>query len=101
MVEPKFPFSFDKVDVPPSMALLYPAHKNNNHTRVGLGQVCATGMLAIFEFSFCKLLFLFAHKISEISNQNLCCRWKVPKVDGCTLYRYFELKTCTLLEAAF
>lgn len=29
---------------PPSTALLFPAHKNNNHTHVGLGRVCATGM---------------------------------------------------------
>ena len=28
----------------PSTALLYPAFKNNNQTRGGLGRVCATGM---------------------------------------------------------
>ena len=30
--------------VVPSTALLYPAYKNNNQTRNGLGRVCATGM---------------------------------------------------------
>ena len=30
--------------VVPSTALLYPAFKNNNQTRGGLGRVCATGM---------------------------------------------------------
>ena len=38
----KCPFPFDKIVVP-STALLYPAY-NNNQTRGGLGQVCATGM---------------------------------------------------------
>ena len=33
----------DKIVVP-STALLYPASKNNNLTRGGLGRVCATGM---------------------------------------------------------
>ena len=40
---PKCPFPFDKIAVP-STALLYPAYKNNNQTRGGLGRVCATGM---------------------------------------------------------
>ena len=52
-----------------------------------------------FGICFCKLRFHFARKISEISNWNFCCEWKVPTVEGCTVYRYFELKTCTLLEA--
>ena len=43
MVQPKCPFSFDKVDVP-STALFYPAYKNNKQMHVGLGQVCAMGM---------------------------------------------------------
>ena len=42
-VGPKCPFPFDKIVVP-STALLYPACKNNNQTRGGLGRVCATGM---------------------------------------------------------
>ena len=42
-VGPKCPFPFDKIVVP-STALLYPAYKNNNQTRGGLGRVCATGM---------------------------------------------------------
>ena len=50
---------------------------------------------------FVKVPVHFAREISEISNQNFRCQWKVPKVDGCTVYRYFELKTCTLLEATF
>ena len=37
------PFPFGKI-VFPSTALLYPAYKNNNQTRGGLGRVCATGM---------------------------------------------------------
>ena len=40
---PKCPFPFDKIVVP-TTALLYPAYKNKNQTRSGLGQVCATGM---------------------------------------------------------
>ena len=32
----------------PSTALLYPAYKNNNQTRGGLGWVCATGMYRFF-----------------------------------------------------
>ena len=39
----KCPFPFDKIAVP-STALLYPAYKNNNQMRGGLGLVCATGM---------------------------------------------------------
>ena len=35
--------SFDKIVVP-SIDLLYPAYKNNDQTRGGLGLVCATGM---------------------------------------------------------
>ena len=42
-VGPNCPFPFDKTVVP-SIALLYPAYKNNNQTRGGLGRVCATGM---------------------------------------------------------
>ena len=41
-VGPKFPFPFDKIVVP-NTALLYPAYKNNNQTRCGLGRVCVTG----------------------------------------------------------
>ena len=37
------PFTLDKIVVP-STALLYPAYKNNNQTRGGLGRVCATGI---------------------------------------------------------
>ena len=40
---PKCPVPFDKIVVP-STALSYPAYKNNNQTRDGLGRVCATGM---------------------------------------------------------
>ena len=40
-MSPQVPF--DKIVVP-STALLYPAYKNNNQTRGGLGRVCATGM---------------------------------------------------------
>ena len=43
LVGPKCPFPFAKIVVP-STALLYPAYKNNNQTRGGLGRVCATGM---------------------------------------------------------
>ena len=39
----KCPFPFDKIVVP-STALLYPAYKNNNQTRGGLGRVCETEM---------------------------------------------------------
>ena len=39
----KCTFPFDQIVVP-STALLYPAYKNNNQTRGGLGRVCATGM---------------------------------------------------------
>ena len=42
-VGPKCSFPFDKIVVP-STALLYPACKNNNQARGGLGRVCATGM---------------------------------------------------------
>ena len=42
-VEPKCPFPFAKIVIP-STALLYPAFKNNNQTRGGLGRVCATEM---------------------------------------------------------
>ena len=42
-VGPRGPFPFGKIIVP-STALLYPAYKNNNQTRGGLGRVCATGM---------------------------------------------------------
>ena len=42
-VGPKCPFPFDKIVVY-SAALLHPAYKNNNQTRGGLGEVCATGM---------------------------------------------------------
>ena len=35
-------FPFDKIVVP-SASLLYPAHKNNNQTRSGLGRVFITG----------------------------------------------------------
>ena len=37
------PFTFDKIVVL-STALLYPAYKNNNQTRGGLGRVCAIEM---------------------------------------------------------
>ena len=37
------PFHFDKI-VFPSTNLLYPAYKNNNQMRSGLGRVCATRM---------------------------------------------------------
>ena len=57
-VRPKCPFPFDKIVVP-STALLYPAYKNNNQTRGGLGQVCATG-----------IPFHWAREISEISDRN-------------------------------
>ena len=40
---PKCPFLFDKIVVP-STSLLYPAYKNNNQTRGGLGRVCTTVM---------------------------------------------------------
>ena len=43
LVGPKCPFPFAKIVVP-STALLYPAYKNNNQTRGGLGRACATGM---------------------------------------------------------
>ena len=36
-------FPFDKIIIP-STALLYPAYKNNNQTRGGLGRVCANRM---------------------------------------------------------
>ena len=39
---------FDKIVVP-STALLYPACKNNNQARAGLGRVCATGMYRSIE----------------------------------------------------
>ena len=42
-VRPKCLFPIDKIVVP-SAALLYPAYKNNNQTRGGLGRVCATAM---------------------------------------------------------
>ena len=42
-VGPKCLILLDKIFVP-STALLYPACKNNNQTRGGLGGVCATGM---------------------------------------------------------
>ena len=51
-------FPFDKIVVP-STALLYLAYRNNNQTRGGLGQVCATG-----------IPFHWAREISEISNRN-------------------------------
>ena len=35
------PFQLDKFVVP-STALLYPAYKNNNQARGGLGRICAT-----------------------------------------------------------
>ena len=38
-------FPFDKIVVP-DIALLYPAYKNNNQTRGGLGPVCATEMFS-------------------------------------------------------
>ena len=52
------PFHFDKIVVP-STALLYLAYRNNNQTRGGLGQVCATG-----------IPFHWAREISKISNRN-------------------------------
>ena len=39
----KWPVPFDKIVVP-STTFLYPTYKNNNQTRGGLGQVCATEM---------------------------------------------------------
>jgi len=44
----KCSFPFDKIVVP-STALLYPACKNNNQARDGLGRVCATGIYRSIE----------------------------------------------------
>jgi len=58
------PFSFDKTVVP-STALLYPAYKNKNQTRSGLGRVCATGMyhpLGTWNFRNFKPEFLLNRK---------------------------------------
>ena len=43
------PFRLTKFLSPGSTALLYPAFKNNNQTRGGLGRVCATGMYRSIE----------------------------------------------------
>ena len=56
-IQPKIPGNFG--NFVPSTALLYPAYRNNNQTRGGLGQVCATG-----------IPFHWAREISEISNRN-------------------------------
>ena len=54
----KWPFPFNKIVVP-STALLYPAYKNNNQTRGGLGRVCATGMYRSISEISCKPEFFF------------------------------------------
>ena len=58
-VGPKCPFPFDK-SVVPSIALLYPACKNNNETKRWLGSGLCNQ----------NVLFHWARGISEISNRN-------------------------------
>ena len=67
-VGPKCPFPFDQI-VFHGTALLYPAYKNNNQTRGGLGRVCATGMYSsIGQVKFQKF------------QTGIFVEWKVPIV---------------------
>ena len=64
------PFPFGKI-VFPSTALLYPAYKNNNQTRGGLGRVCATGMyrsIGHVEFPKFQMGIFLEWKARNISN---------------------------------
>ena len=64
----KCPFSFDK-SVVLSTTLLYPAYKNNNQTRGGLGRVCATGIYrSIVQVEFPKF------------QTGIFVEWKAPRV---------------------
>ena len=70
LVGPKCPFPFAKIVVP-STALLYPAYKNNNQTRGGLGRVCATGMyrsIGHVEFPKFQMGIFLEWKARNISN---------------------------------
>ena len=67
-MRPKCPFLFHKIVVH-SAALLYPAYKNNNQTRGGLGRVCVTGMYS----SIGRLKFL---KFQA----EIFVEWKAPHV---------------------
>ena len=61
------PFRLTKLLSPGSTALLYPAFKNNNQTRGGLGRVCATGMYSsIGQVEFPKF------------QTGIFVEWKVP-----------------------
>ena len=61
-----------------STALLYPAYKNNNQTRGGLGRVCATGMyFPIRQVEFPKF------------RTGIFVEWKAPKVIICRLSTTF------------
>ena len=75
----KQPFPFDKIVVP-SAALLYPAYKNNNQTRGGLGRVCAAGMYrSIGHVTFPKF------------QTGIFVEWKAPLV---TVERCPDLAAC-------
>ena len=73
-VGPKCPFPFDQI-VFHGTALLYPAYKNNNQTRGGLGRVCATGMYSsIGQVEFPKF------------QTGIFVEWKVPIVPPNTTF---------------
>ena len=76
---PECPFPFDKIVVP-NTAVLYPAHKNNNQTRGGLGRVCATRM-GTRNFRNFKSEFLLNGKRRPFLLSNLFFECKHPIID--------------------
>ena len=64
----------------PSTAVLYPAHKNNNQTRGGLGRVCATRM-GTRNFRNFKSEFLLNGKRRPFLLSNLFFECKHPIID--------------------
>ena len=82
----------------PSTALLYPAYKNNNQTRGGLGRVCDTRMYrSIGHAKFRKF------------HTGIFAEWKAPawtpfiKMFGSLIIikAYFDLRSYSLFRSAF
>ena len=96
-VGPKCAFQFDKIVVP-STAVLYPAYKNNNQMRGGLGRVCTTGIYRSFwHLEFPKI------------QTRIFVKWKAPLVTrpgliitaSCISKPTFSCWLCTMLGKTY